>query len=56
MRFLYSVVALLLCSATAFSQHQEIATKPEMWKGKQENTRRNIKESVKYLNQESIRQ
>jgi outer membrane porin, OprD family len=37
MRFLYSVIALLLCSATAFSQHQEIATKPAMWKGKQEN-------------------
>jgi len=37
MRFIYSVVALLLYSATAFSQHQEIATKPEMWKGKQEN-------------------
>jgi len=38
MRFLYSVIAILLCSATAFSQHQEIAAQPEMWKGKQENS------------------
>lgn len=37
MRFLYSAIALLLSTATAFSQHQELASKPEMWKGKQEN-------------------
>lgn len=38
MRLIYSAIAVMLWSANAIAQHQEITAKPDMWKGKQENT------------------
>ncbi|MEO0066437.1 MAG: hypothetical protein RI983_1763 [Bacteroidota bacterium] len=37
MRLIILLTALLLLNGMVFSQHQEIATKPEMWKGAKEN-------------------
>lgn len=37
MRLIIVLTALLLLSGESFSQHQEITTKPEMWKGAKEN-------------------
>ena len=37
MRLITILTALLLLNGIAFSQHQEITTKPEMWKGAKEN-------------------
>lgn len=38
MRLIYSAIAVMLWSANAIAQHQEITAKPDMWKGKQENS------------------
>lgn len=38
MRFIYTAIAFMLWQGTLFAQHQEITAKPDMWKGKQENT------------------
>lgn len=38
MRLIYTAIAIMLWTANTFAQHQEITAKPDMWKGKQENS------------------